>query len=280
VPSKVGGVVPSIEEDPDGGFDLDAVLAPKEQKKTDRFIQFALAAAREALDQAGWAPTDVEARRRTATVIASGIGGFPVIAEAVRTTDARGVRRLSPFTAPAFLPNMAAGWVSITHGFQGPLGAPTTACAASVQAIGDGARLIRSGEADVVVCGGAEACIDRVSLSAFAAARALSTGFNDDPSSASRPFDRLRDGFVMGEGAGVLVLEPWDHALARGARPIAELVGYGTSADAAMRTALAQAVCRRWRCSTSMRTPPPRRWGTAANWPRSGRCSATARDRP
>jgi 3-oxoacyl-[acyl-carrier-protein] synthase II len=256
VPCKVGGVAPSIADDPQAGFDLDAAVPPKDQKKMDRFIQFALAAADEALAQAGWRPETELERQRTATIIGSGIGGFPAIAEAVRTTDARGTRRLSPFTVPAFLVNLAAGWVSIRYGFKGVLGAPVTACAASVQAIGDAARLIRAGEADVVVCGGAEACIDRVSLGAFAAARALSTGFNDDPASASRPFDSARDGFVMGEGAGVLVLERLDHALARGARPLAEVVGYGTSADAfhltaapedgdgaqrAMRLALAQA---------------------------------------
>ncbi|MDR3513798.1 MAG: beta-ketoacyl-ACP synthase II [Caulobacteraceae bacterium] len=230
VPCQVGGLVPGPDED--GGFDLDAAVPPKDQKKMDRFIQFALAAADEAIRQAGWTPEDETRRRRTATVIGSGIGGFPSIAEAVRTTDARGVRRLSPFTVPGFLINLAAGWVSIRHGYKGPIGAPVTACAAGVQAIGDAARLIRAGEADVAICGGAEAAIDRVSLGAFAAARALSTGFNDAPALASRPFDADRDGFVMGEGAGVLVIEALDHALARGAAPIAELVGYGTSADA------------------------------------------------
>jgi 3-oxoacyl-[acyl-carrier-protein] synthase II len=160
------------------------------------------------------------------------VGGFGAIADAVRTTDARGPRRLSPFTAPAFLANMAAGHVSIRHGFKGPLGAPVTACAAGVQAIGDAARLIRSGEADIALCGGTEAAIDRVTLGCFAAARALSTGFAERPQEASRPFDRDRDGFVMAEGAGVLVIESLEHALARGAKPLAELVGYGTSADA------------------------------------------------
>lgn len=259
VPAKIGGVAPSKAEDPEVGFDLDAAVPPKDQKKMDRFIQFALAAADEAIAQAGWVPISPEAQSRTATIIASGIGGFPMIAEAVRVTEARGARRLSPFTIPAFLANLAAGWVSIRHAFKGPLGAPVAACAAGVQAIGDGARMLRAGEVDVAVCGGAEACIDRVSLGGFAAARALSTAFNDDPSAASRPFDAARDGFVMGEGAGVVVLETLDHALARGAKPIAELVGYGTSADAyhltaapedgegaqrAMRTALAQAGIR------------------------------------
>jgi 3-oxoacyl-[acyl-carrier-protein] synthase II len=198
----------------------------------DRFILFALVAAAEAIAQAAWTPLDASSLERTATVIASGIGGFPAIAEAVRTTDQRGIRRLSPFTIPSFLANLAAGHVSIRYGFKGPIGAPVTACAASVQAIGDGARLIRSGEADVAICGGSEACIDLVSLGGFAAARALSTGFNTTPVRASRPFDRDRDGFVMGEGAGILVIEELEHALRRGAAPIAEVIGYGTTADA------------------------------------------------
>jgi 3-oxoacyl-[acyl-carrier-protein] synthase II len=254
VASQVAGRVPGPGES--GGFDAEAIVPAKDQKKMDRFIQFALGAADEAVAQAGWRPQSEAQRLRTATIIASGIGGFPAIADAVRTTDTRGPRRLSPFTIPSFLSNLAAGWVSIRHGYKGPLGAPVTACAASVQAIGDAARLIRAGEADVAVCGGAEAAIDRVSLGAFGAARALSTGFNDTPEAASRPFDAGRDGFVMGEGAGILVIEALDHALARGATPLAELIGYGTTADAyhvtagpedgdgaarAMRIALAQA---------------------------------------
>ncbi|OEC36220.1 3-oxoacyl-[acyl-carrier-protein] synthase II [Pseudomonas cuatrocienegasensis] len=228
----VGGQVPTLEEDQQAGYDPERYVAAKERKKMDRFIEFALAAAQEALAQAAWQPTDELQRQRTATIIASGVGGFGAIAEAVRITDERGPRRLSPFTAPSFLANMAAGHVSIRHGFKGPLGAPVTACAAGAQAIGDAARLIRSGEADIAVCGGTEAAIHRVTLGSFAAARALSTGFNDHPQQASRPFDRYRDGFVMAEGAGLLVIESLEHALARGAQPLAELVGYGTSADA------------------------------------------------
>ncbi|WP_316672639.1 beta-ketoacyl-ACP synthase II [uncultured Tolumonas sp.] len=235
--AKVGGVVPSYLEDADGGFNPDLTVPVKEQKKMDRFILFALAAAKEALAQAGWVAETPEAQERTATIIASGIGGFPAIAEAVRITDTKGPRRLSPFTIPSFLVNMAAGHVSINHGFKGPLGAPVTACAAGVQAIGDAARMIRAGEADIAVCGGAEACIDRVSLAGFAAARALSSAYIDNPEQASRPFDSGRDGFVMGEGAGILVIEELEHALARGATPIVELVGYGTSADAYHMTA-------------------------------------------
>ncbi|TBU72470.1 beta-ketoacyl-[acyl-carrier-protein] synthase II [Pseudomonas daroniae] len=232
VPCTVGGQVPSLAEDPVAGFDPELAAAAKDRKKMDRFIEFSLVAAQEALTQAGWTPQDAEQQQRTATIIATGIGGFGAIAEAVRITDDRGPRRLSPFTVPSFLANLAAGHVSIRHGFKGPIGTPVTACAASVQAIGDAARLIRSGEADVALCGGSEAAIHRASLGGFAAARALATRFNDRPEQASRPFDQERDGFVMGEGAGLLVIESLEHALARGAHPLAELVGYGTSADA------------------------------------------------
>ncbi len=232
IPCKVAGQVPSIEEDPQYGFDPLVAIPAKERKKMDRFIEFALVAAKEALTQANWFPQDQAKKDRTATVIATGIGGFNEIANAVRTTDDRGPRRLSPFTIPSFLANLAAGHVSIAHGFRGPIGAPVTACAAGAQAIGDAARMIRSGEADIALCGGSEAAIHRVSLAGFAAARALSNSFNDDPTAASRPFDRDRDGFVMGEGAGLLVIESLEHAQARGATPLAELVGYGTSADA------------------------------------------------
>jgi 3-oxoacyl-[acyl-carrier-protein] synthase II len=232
LPTKIGGVVPSIDEDLEAGFDPDAVMTQKDQRKVDRFILFAVAAADEALSQAAWRPATEQERQRTATIIASGIGGFPAITETVRTMDQRGVRRLSPFTVPSFLVNLASGHITIRHGFKGPIGAPVTACAAGVQAIGDAARLIRAGEADIAICGGTEACMNAVSLGGFAAARALSTGFNSMPTGASRPFDAARDGFVMGEGAGLLVIEALDHALGRGAAPIAELVGYGTTADA------------------------------------------------
>ncbi|UPK08022.1 beta-ketoacyl-ACP synthase II [Bradyrhizobium sp. 170] len=232
LPARIAGIVPKKIDDPDGGFDPDIVVPPKDQRRMDRFILFALVAAAEAIAQAAWTPSDAHSLERTATVIASGIGGFPAIVEAVRTTDQRGVKRLSPFTVPSFLANLAAGHISIRYGFKGPIGTPVTACAASVQAIGDAARLIRSGEADVAICGGSEACIDLVSLGGFASARALSTSFNETPTRASRPFDRDRDGFVMGEGAGILVIEELEHALRRGAKPIAEIAGYGTTADA------------------------------------------------
>jgi 3-oxoacyl-[acyl-carrier-protein] synthase II len=232
VPAKIAGVVPGKDQDPEGGFDPLVSIPPKDLKKMDRFIQFAMVAADEALAQAGWPPEDEAARERTATIVGTGVGGFLGMAEATRITDAKGVRRLSPFTIPSFLANLAAGQISIKHGLRGPLGAPVTACAASVQAVGDAMRLIRCGEADIALAGGAEACVDRVSLGGFAAARALSTGFNDAPERASRPFDRDRDGFVMGEGAAMLVIEALEHAQARGAQPIAEVIGYGTSGDA------------------------------------------------
>lgn len=232
IPCKVAGQVQGIEDDPQHGFDPLSVIPAKDRKKMDRFIEFALVAAHEALVQANWHPLDQASKDRTATIIATGIGGFSQIADAVTTTEHRGPRKLSPFTIPSFLANLAAGHVSIAHGFRGPIGAPVTACAAGAQAIGDAARLIRAGEADVALCGGSEAAIHRVSLAGFAAAKALSSGFNEHPAEASRPFDQDRDGFVMGEGAGLLVIESLEHALSRGATPLAELVGYGTSADA------------------------------------------------
>jgi 3-oxoacyl-[acyl-carrier-protein] synthase II len=232
LPSRIAGLVLGKDGDSEGGFDPAQAAAPKDQRKMDRFILFALLAAAEAVAQSKWMPQNSAALERTATIIASGIGGFPAIVEAVRTTDQRGVRRLSPFTIPSFLANLAAGQVSIKYGYKGPLGTPVTACAAGVQAIGDAARMIRAGEIDVAICGGAEACIDLVSLGGFAAARALSSRFNDQPARASRPFDRERDGFVMGEGAGILVIEALEHALARDAVPLAEVAGYGTTADA------------------------------------------------
>src|SRR3954466_11143341 len=230
LPARIAGLVPDKADDADGGFDPAQAAAPKDQRKMDRFILFALLATAEAVAQAGWRRGAAAALERTATIIPAGVGGFPAMAEAVRITEQRGPRRLSPFTIPSFLANLAAGHVSIKYGYKGALGTPVTACAAGVQAIGDAARMIRAGEADGAICGGAEACIDIVSLGGFAAARALSSGFND--ARASRPFDRDRDGFVMGEGAGILVIEELAHALRRGAKPIAEIVGYGTTADA------------------------------------------------
>ena len=231
-PVNIAGWVKPLEIDPVFGLDLSQHISAKELRRIDRFIQFALIAAEEAINQADWHPKNEAESERTATIIASGIGGFPAIAQAVRKSEQEGVDRLSPFTIPSFLVNLAAGQVALKHQFKGPLGAPVTACAAGVQAIGDAARLIHSNEADIVICGGAEACIDKVSLGGFAAAKALSTQYADTPERASRPFDKDRNGFVMGEGAGILVIESYEHAIARGATPISELVGYGTSSDA------------------------------------------------
>jgi len=228
----VAGRVPSMEEDPQAGWSAEAIIAAKELRRMDRFIAFALGAADQALAHAQWTQASAEQQERAATIIGSGVGGFSTITDAVRTTDGKGPQRLSPFTVPAFLANLAAGQVSIRHQLKGPLGAPVTACAASIQAIGDAARLIRNNEADMALCGGSEATIDRVALGSFAAAKAVATGGEDHPGQVSRPFDMAREGFVMAEGAGLLVLEALDHALTRGAKPLAEVVGYGTSADA------------------------------------------------
>ena len=230
LPVTVAGQVPTIDQDPNGGFDVDNYIEKKEQKKLDRFTMFALAAAQQALTQANWFPQDVADQEATATIIGSGIGGFRTITQAQDTMQTRGYKKLSPFTVPAFLANLAAGNISIKYGFKGPIGCPVTACAAGVQAIGDGMRMIRNGEAEVAVVGGAEACIDPLSLASFNALKALST--NSDPHVASRPFDQDRNGFVMGEGSGVLVIETLEHALKRGAKPLAIVSGYGTSSDA------------------------------------------------
>ena len=230
-PIRIAGLVPGIAEDAEGGLDPDSVVSTMDRKKIDTFTLYAMAAANDALEQAGWHPQDLNDQMSTATIIATGIGGFPVITNAQKTLDSRGYRRLTPFTVPAFLANMAAGNISIQHGFRGPLGCPVTACAAGIQAIGDGMRIIRSGEARVALVGGTEACVDPLSLAGFHALKALSTR-NDTPELASRPFDSARDGFVMGEGAGLMVIETLEHATARGATPLAILGGYGTSADA------------------------------------------------
>jgi 3-oxoacyl-[acyl-carrier-protein] synthase II len=229
--AHIAGLVPSKADDAEG-FDPLVAIDAKEVKKMDLFIQYGMVAAQEALQQANWFPTSEEDKAATATIIGTGVGGSPVMAEAAKTIIERGPRRLSPFTVPSFLANLAAGWISIRYGFKGPIGAPVTACAASGQAIGDGMRLILTGEADVAVVGGAEGSIDPISVGGFGAARALSTAFNENPQAASRPFDAKRDGFVLAEGAAVLVIERLSHAVARGATPLAILSGYGTSADA------------------------------------------------
>lgn len=230
-PIKIAGQVPGPQDTNAAGFDPERVVNRKELKKLDLFTLYALAATQEALEQADWFPQSEADKQATATIVATGIGGLPTITQAQNTFEQRGHRRISPFTAPAFLANMAAGNISIAHGFQGPLGCPVTACAASLQAIGDGMRLIRSGEADVALVGGTESCIDPLALASFHAMKALSTE-SEHPHQASRPFNQTRDGFVMGEGAGMMVIETLDHAISRGAKPLAMLMGYGTSADA------------------------------------------------
>ncbi len=228
---KIAGLVPTKSDDPEGFDPLDFV-DQKDLKKTDTFIHYALAATQEAVEQSGWAPDAETEKSRTAVIIATGVGGLPAITSAVNVVQERGPRRLSPFVVPSFLPNLASGHVSIRYGFKGPIGCPVTACAASAQAIGDGMRLILTGEADVAVCGGSDACVDPVGIGGFGAARALSTSFNDEPQRASRPFDSQHDGFVLSEGAATIVIERLSHAQARGATPIAVLAGYGTSSDA------------------------------------------------
>ncbi|KRA45595.1 beta-ketoacyl-ACP synthase II [Devosia sp. Root635] len=229
--AHIAGLVPAKPADPNG-FDPADFIDGKEIKKMDLFIQYAIGAASEALDQAGWHPTALEDQLATATIIGSGVGGSPVMARAVEIIQTKGPRRLSPFTVPSFLANLAAGWLSILHSFRGPIGTPVTACAASAQAIGDGMRLIMTGEAEVAVVGGAEGSVDPISIGGFGASRALSPSHAGEPHKASRPFDKGHDGFVLAEGAAVLVIEKLSHALARGAKPLAVVAGYGTSADA------------------------------------------------
>jgi 3-oxoacyl-[acyl-carrier-protein] synthase II len=239
LPAKIAGQVPRGDT-ASGDFNADDWVAPKEQRKMDEFIVYALAAAEQAVADAGWKPDDPEERERSGVMIGSGIGGLPGITEGAITLHERGPRRLSPFFIPANLINLASGHVSIRYGYTGPNHAVVTACSTGAHAIGDAARLIMWDDADVMVCGGAEAAICRLGLAGFAAARALSTAFNDQPSRASRPWDEARDGFVMGEGAGVLVLEELEHAKKRGAKIYAEVIGYGLSGDAHHITAPAE----------------------------------------
>lgn len=228
--THIAGQVPSHLE-LENGLNEDNYLSPKDRKRVDLFTLYAIAAAEEALAQANWYPESEADKQATATMIGTGIGGFPTITHAEAVRKNQGAKRVSPFTVPAFLANLAAGNVSLRYGFKGPMGTPVTACAAGVQAIGDALRLLKTGEAKVALAGGTEACIDPLSLAGFGALKALSTR-NDAPEQASRPFDQDREGFVMGEGAGLVVLETLEHALARGATPLVEIVGYGTSSDA------------------------------------------------
>ena len=227
-------------EDVPGSFNPDDTLAPKDQRRVDDFILYAIAAADEAVKDSGWAPQSEEDKERTGVIIGSGIGGLATIEKTSVELHEKGPRRVSPFFIPSALINLASGQVSIRHGFKGPNHSVVTACATGAHAIGDAARLIKYGDADVMVAGGAEASICPVGVAGFIACRAMSTGFNDAPEKASRPYDKDRDGFVMGEGAGVLVLEEYEHAKARGAKIYAEVAGYGLAGDAYHITAPAE----------------------------------------
>jgi 3-oxoacyl-[acyl-carrier-protein] synthase II len=223
-----------------GSFDPDQTMSSKDRRRVDDFILYAVAAADEAVRDSGWAPQDDEGRERTGVMIGSGIGGLGPIAETAIELHEKGPRRVSPFFIPSALINLASGQVSIRHGFKGPNHAVVTACATGAHAIGDAARIIKYGDADVMVAGGAESAVVKVGIAGFIACRALSTSFNDQPEKASRPYDQDRDGFVMGEGAGVLVLEEYEHAKARGAKIYAEVLGYGMAGDAYHITAPAE----------------------------------------
>ncbi|MGJ4996691.1 beta-ketoacyl-ACP synthase II [Bradyrhizobium sp. HKCCYLS3077] len=231
LPAKVACQVPR-GDGTDGTFNADQWMEPKDQRKVDDFIIFAMAAARQALDDANWHPATEEDRCATGTLIGSGIGGLSGIADTAILLKERGPRKVSPFFIPGRLINLASGYVSIEHGLKGPNHSVVTACSTGAHAIGDASRLIALGDADVMVAGGTESPICRIGMAGFCAARALSTGFNETPERASRPYDKDRDGFVMGEGAGVVVLEEYEHAKARGARIYAEVCGYGLSGDA------------------------------------------------
>lgn len=249
LPAKIAHVIPR-----DGGenaFDPDRFLEPKEQRKVGDYIIYGIAAADMALEDSGWKPSTEEEKCATGVMIGSGIGGIDGIAENATILKEKGPRRISPFFIPGNIINMVSGQVSIRHGLKGPNHAVVTACSTGAHAIGDAARLIMFGDADVMVAGGAEAPVTRLSLAGFAACRALSTARNDDPTKASRPYDADRDGFVMGEGAGVVVLEELEHAKARGAKIYAEVVGYGLTGDAYHITAPSEDGDGAFRCMTA-----------------------------
>jgi 3-oxoacyl-[acyl-carrier-protein] synthase II len=238
LPCQVAGEIPrgnALDQ-----FNIDRFIEVKEQKKMDVFIHYAIAAADEAVKDSGYVPADDEARERTGVMIGSGIGGLNEIYETSLVLHEKGPRRVSPFFIPRCLINLASGQVSILHGYRGPNHSVVTACATGAHAIGDAARLIMLGDADVMVAGGTEAAVCRIGIAGFCAIRALSTAFNDTPTKASRPYDKDRDGFVMGEGAGVVILEEYEHAKKRGAKIYGELIGYGLSGDAYHMTAPAE----------------------------------------
>jgi 3-oxoacyl-[acyl-carrier-protein] synthase II len=231
LPARIAGQIPRGDGS-NGTYNPDQWMEPKEQRKVDEFIVYAMCAAKQALDDAGWKPQSYDDQIVTGVLMGAGIGGAGGIADTGVVLKERGPRRVSPFFVPGRIINLASGYVSIEHGLKGPNHAVVTACSTGSHAIGDAGRLIALGDADVMVAGGTESPINRVSMAGFAAARALSTAFNDTPERASRPYDRDRDGFVMAEGAGAVVLEEYEHAKARGAKIYAELVGYGLSGDA------------------------------------------------
>jgi 3-oxoacyl-[acyl-carrier-protein] synthase II len=235
---QIAGQVPGA--DAEGGLNLDDWIDPREQRKQDRFIQLGLAAACQAVEDSGWKPQDRESQNRTGVMIGSGIGGLESIVTTDQLMNEKGPRRISPFFIPSALINLISGHVSIRYGFRGPNHAVVTACSTGAHAIGDAARMVALDDADVMIAGGAEAAVCRIGMAGFAAARALSTSYNDSPEQGSRPWDKGRDGFVMGEGAGIVVLEELDHARARGATIYAEVKGYGMSGDAHHITAPAE----------------------------------------
>lgn len=235
---QIAGQVPG--PDAEGGLNLDDYIDPREQRKQDRFIQLGLVAAIQAVEDSGWKPEDRESQNRTGVMVGSGIGGLESIVRTDQLMNEKGPRRISPFFIPSALINLISGHVSIKYGFRGPNHSVVTACSTGAHAIGDAARMVALDDADVMVAGGAEAAVCRIGMAGFAAARALSTGYNDDPQSGSRPWDKGRDGFVMGEGAGIVVLEEYEHAKARGAKIYAEVKGYGMSGDAHHITAPAE----------------------------------------
>ncbi|GGF25151.1 3-oxoacyl-[acyl-carrier-protein] synthase 2 [Aliidongia dinghuensis] len=239
LPAKIAGIVPRGAT-ADNLFHADDWVEPKDQRKMDEFIVYALAAAAQAVKDSGWQPANEVEQYRTGVQVGSGIGGLSTISDTAVTLHERGPRRVSPFFIPSALINLASGHISIVHGFKGPNHSAVTACSTGAHAIGDAARIIQYDDADVMIAGGAEAAICRLGIAGFAAARALSTDFNDEPTRASRPFDRDRDGFVMGEGAGIVVLEEYEHAKKRGAKIYGELIGYGMAGDAYHLTAPAE----------------------------------------
>jgi len=235
---QIAGQVPGADEP--GGLNFDDFIDPREQRRQDRFIQLGIVAAQLAVEDSGWMPDDVESQNRTGVMIGSGIGGLETIVQTDQLMNERGTRRISPFFIPSALINLVSGHVSIKYGFRGPNHAVVTACSTGAHAIGDAARMVALDDADVMVAGGAEAAVCRIGMAGFAAARALSSGYNDSPQEGSRPWDKGRDGFVMGEGAGIVVLEELEHAKARGATIYAEIKGYGMSGDAYHITAPAE----------------------------------------